>query len=161
MAGLFDFLYGEGQALAFISKGVALGQSLEEVSTELAKGGLLITAPKVEQVYNYLNNVVLPSQQYVKQLQLNAQPNLIRLPLSLTPTLRNFSYHLQLDGVDIHTGVQVTKYMTISTNTLLSKQQAIDIGGELATDDTESGGLVAANISVIHISQNSAGLVSI
>ena len=159
MAGLFDFLYGEGEALPYIIKGVANGLGLEEITTAIETGGLSIAHAKIGQVFNYLNTVIRPADEYIKFLQQFNYPNLARIPLSVTKLLRNFSYQGEMQGIDVSTGEIVTRNISISTNTLLTKQQAGDIMGQYATADTKSGGLGSAAIKVTSIRQNPAGLV--
>ena len=156
---LFDFLFGEGQALAYIIEGVEKGLGLEEIKSALDLGGIFTRANIVEQVYGYLQNAVLPAKQYVKQLQLNNLPNIARIPLSLTPQIRNFAYTVLVQGISASTGEIIERQITISTNQLLTKQQAIDLADELSQGETKSGGLESGAGEVTSISQNSAGLV--
>jgi len=155
----FDFLYGEGQALAYIIEAVEKDLGLEETITAITTGGLSVSAEKITNVYNYLQNVVRPADEYVKYLQQFATPNLVRIPVAVTKLLRNFTYKGAAQGINSATGEIITKKMSISTNTLLTKQQAADIMSQYATGGDKSGGFESAAVTVTSIQQNPAGLV--
>jgi len=159
MANPFGFLYGEGQALAYIIEAVGKGLGLEETISAISSGGLSIASSKVEQVYNYLQNVVRPADEYIKYLQQFNYPNITRIPVAATKLLRNFSYQGQVQGISKLTGEIETRYMSLSTNALLTKQQAADIMGERAEGETGSGGLESAAVDITGIRQNPGGLV--
>lgn len=159
MAFLFDFLFGEGQALGYIKKGLAEGLGSEEIISALQAGGVSIRPELATNVIEYLGKTILPDLDYIKRLQYFATPNLARIPLSLTKTLRNFSYQVSVQGFNTSTGELQTKQISVSSNVLLTKQQALDIAGEFATSETPSGGLESAAATVTGITQNPAGLV--
>jgi hypothetical protein len=159
MAFLFNFLFNEGEALGFIKKGIAEGLGTEEILGALAKGGLSIRPELATNVIEYLGKTILPDLDYIKRLQYFAQPNLARIPIALTKTLRNFSYQVSVQGFTKATGELETHNISISTNTLLTKQQAIDMATELAVGESKSGGLESGAGVVTSITQNPAGLV--
>jgi hypothetical protein len=156
---VFDFLFGEGRALAFIVKGVEAGMKVAEIAEKLSLGGIITRLGTVEKVAGYLENVILPGKQYIKQLQLNNLPNLLRIPLALTSMKRNFAYEVNVTGFSASTGEIEARTIVVSTNELLTKQQAIDIADELSIGDTKSGGLTGGAGEVTSIMQNPAGLV--
>lgn len=157
---LFDFLYGEGQALGYIKKGLDLGKTTSEIIESLNVAGQLIRPDLATKVIEYLGTTILPDVKYIKQLQNFAQPNITRIPIAATKLLRNFSYSLTAQGINKATGEIVSQNISISTNTLLSKQQAMDMAADLAIGETKSGGLESAAVSVNGITQNPAGLVA-
>jgi len=159
LARPFDFLYGEGQALAFIKQGFEKGLGVGEIKEFLETGGLKIGGEKVEKVFDYLSEVIKPSKEYIKGLPLNSTPNLTRIPLSLTKQLRNFSYQVEVQGFHRVTGKIITIPIWISSDQLLTKQQAIDQADELSTQVGDRYGLESGAGTVVGITQNVGGLV--
>jgi len=156
---LFDFLFGEGQAIGYIKKGLEQALRPAEIIESLSTAGLTIRPDLANRVIEYLGTTILPDIQYIKQLQQFAQPNLTRIPLALTKTLRNFTYEVSVQGIEKATREISTRTINISTNTILTKQQAVDIATELSTGETKSGGLESGAGKVTAIYQNPAGLV--
>jgi hypothetical protein len=160
MANIIDFIKGEGAAIGFIKSALEAGKKATETLDALREAGLGIRAQTFYAAYNYLAGPVAEGKKYISNVTLNALPSIDRLPKSITTTLRNFTYSTLVRGFDANTGEIVEKNVNISTNTLLTKQQAIDAAVSLVEDNSGRYGLEGASASVTDVVQNSAGLVT-
>lgn len=160
MANFLDLIKGEGLAVTFIRSLVNTTASAGSILRELSNAGIGIRRQTGLQVISYLRNTVAPATDYIKFVNLNSYPTISRLPQSLTKQLRNFAYNTVLTGINTLTGELSTRNITVSSNQLLTKQQALDTAAAMAESENQSGGLEGASGSVVSIFQNSAGLVA-
>jgi hypothetical protein len=121
-ANFLDLITANGEAVMFIRSLIETSQSANSILTSLRANGLKIANSTGNQIINYLRSQ--PSQAYVQTLPEDQLPNLQRVPSSLTQTLRNYSYTYRFEGVSRLTGETLKRYVTISSNDLLTKQQA-------------------------------------
>jgi hypothetical protein len=156
---LFDFLYGEGEAVSFIKAFIAGGAEPPEILAALDNLGLTIRKELAQNVIDYLGKTILPDTQYIKQLQNYALPNITRIPVNVSRQARNFNYNVTFTG--FKTGAQniSTSGVTVSTNVLLTKQQAMDIAASMVEGQFKSGDFETASPVSVTITQNPAGLV--
>lgn len=159
MANFLDIIKGEGPAIAFIRSLVETAASANEILEKLSLEGIGIRRATGLGVIRYLRETAQPARKYISSLTLNALPNPLRLPKSLTTTLRNFTYVTQLEGFSSKTGQLEQRTINVSSNALLTKQQALDVAEQYATGSFQSGGLDSASGTVTDIFQNQAGLV--
>jgi len=61
-----------------------------------------------------------------KHLKLTAHPNVGRIPVALTGTLRDFSYRVSYEAFTDE-GERTKSFVTVSTNDLMSRQEAEDV----------------------------------
>lgn len=160
MPNILDILKSENPAVQLIQSLVTSTLPASTILQQVRDNGLGIRTQTAYQVINYLRDVTIPSRSYISSVNLNAYPTISRLPLSLTKQLRNFAYEVKLTGFSNLSGQLQDKYITISTNQLLTKQQAIDAATGLAATTTQSGSLNGASGQVTGVTQNIAGLVS-
>jgi hypothetical protein len=156
---LFDFLKGEGQAIVYIKSAIQHEIPVETLIETLQMKGLKIRESLTRQVYDYLGTTIRSDTQYIKFLQLNALPNVARIPVALTQTLRNYSYQGVAQGFLRGTNIIVSKPLSISTNVLLTKQEAADLIAEIATGPGADYDLESAVVDITGIFQNPMGLV--
>jgi len=148
-----------GEAFTFLEEAYELGKGFTEALGALRAGGLGIAESHARTIYDYLSGPLYESNKYVSSLGLEVLPTISSLAPSITTILRNFSYTVKFNGVTTATGEQATQYVTISTNTLLTKQEAIDIGAAYMSN-SEIYGLEELNSGdVVDILQNSEGLI--
>lgn len=158
---MWDLLKGEGAAIPFIVRGVGEGMSSEDILNDLDQGGIFIRPEIAGKMIDYLQGAVLTGDAYTKQLQMNSLPNVLRLPLTLTDRVKNFFYFTQVEGFNRSTGALEKRDITIASDTLLTKQQALDKASEYAMGVEDSGGLTGAAGKVLSIKQNSAGITTL
>lgn len=160
MANILDLIKGEGLAVMFIKGLAETALSSTEILSQLRANGLGIRTQTGYNVINYFRNTVQPAGQYTKYLNLNSYPTIARLPLSATSQLRNFSYWIKLTGFDKNSGELSSSNIRVSSNNLLTKQQALDIAVAQAAGGGSGNSLDGASGQVTDIYQNSSGLVS-
>jgi hypothetical protein len=157
MAGLFDFLYGEGQALAFIKQGIKESLGFPVILESLEKGGIFIREELAQKVFTHLTEAKRVDETYVKYLQQFATPDITRLPLAVTEQTRNFNYRIQYQGLNAF-GEFVNDEMVINSNVLLTKQQAEDMAADKIESMAEKYKVTSAAVKVVGITQRAGGL---
>jgi hypothetical protein len=159
MADFLDLIKGEGLAVQFIKSLVSTPASAASILTQLRSAGLGIRTQTGYQVINYLRSNVLPSQTYLQNLANNVLPNVGKLSQSVTTQLRNYSYKVTIKGISALSGEPVQQFVTISTNSLLTKQEAMSAVENMVSNAEYYDGIDSPEIEVTDIGVNSAGLV--
>lgn len=161
MPSFLDLIKGEGVAIGFIRSAFEQGLSASETLTALRESGKGLRTQTFYQIYNYYAEQTAPARSYFSNITLNAYPNINRIPESLTKQLRNFAYYTKVTGIDVNTGEIVTKDITVSTNELLTKQQAADLAVAISEKSGNRYGLEGASAKVTDVTKNQAGLVAV
>jgi hypothetical protein len=163
MSGLFDFQPGEGRVIGIARSIVNAGQGVEEFNSAIEESGIKVRSEIASQVFDYFKNDVAAAQEYVGGLSSNARPLIANFPKSVTSQLRNFSYNVKVSGNFTGTSTETTRWVTVSTNSLLTPGEAAQVGISLVEnarpDNKSSGGIDVSGASVTEIFQNSAGLI--
>lgn len=157
MANFLDIIKGEGPAIAFIRSLVETESTASEILSKLSEEGLGIRRATGLQVINYLRGTVQPTRKYISSLTLNALPNVLRLPKNPLNQKKLLNYNVLLRGFSTLTGQLEEKRLTIASNTVLTKQQALDVAVQAGTGSFQSGGLDSATGSVEDIFYNPEG----
>lgn len=158
MANFLDLIKGEGPAVELIKSLVDTVSSGAEILRQVRESGLGISNSTGYQVINYLRDTYLPSTSALKNLANDTLPTINSIPKSVTELLRNFSYKVAVTGSDINTGETRKQYIQISSNQLLTKQQALDAASNIVEQSSKSGGITFDEADVESIQQNNAGL---
>ena len=123
-------------ALPYIESLTAQGIGANEVLRQVTAAGFKIQRSLGLQAVRMAKGIEL-SRDYLSSLKLNVQPNPARFPTALTEIRRNYSYSVRITGFDTYTGQTGSRYVTVSTNSVLTKQQALDMAeGILLADPT-------------------------
>jgi hypothetical protein len=160
MANPLEILGFTEDILAFVVEKLNEGLSGSAILRGLQEIGEGIRRQNFFQGLSYLAKEAVEPRKYISALTLNAYPTITRLPQSLSKQLRNFSYRTVVSGFDVMTGELKTLNISVSSNTLLTKQQALDIAGAMAEQQGGRYGLESAAGTVTDIFQNSGGLVT-
>lgn len=159
---LLDFIKGEGAAVSFIRSAVEAGKAASETLEALRNAGLGIRTQTFYQVVNYFKGPVETARNYVSYLGLQNLPNIARLPKTLTNIAKNFTYELKVEVISSETGEKTTRTINVSSNTLLSKQEAIDtIAGIIEENPNNRYSFEFSGAQVTNIFQNAGGLVNV
>lgn len=158
MANILPLLKGSGSAVQLLHSLIKEGIPAEELLGRVKESGFEIETHTAHLVINYINKAIIPATEVLEKLEFNAIPHLASIPLSLTKTLRNFAYLVKLTGESQLSTQLQDQYITISTNSLLTKEQAIDAAQSLLGNGSRYEGLTNATGAVDSISQNAAGL---
>lgn len=159
MANFLELIHGEGAAVQIIKSLIETDLPGSKIIEHVRAHGYGIRTQTAYEVIKHLREVVKPAEEYIKHLGLNNLPNIARLPLSVTKQLRNFAYRVELQGFSKATGELDRQSITVSSNQILTKQQAIDAAVSMAENSGASYGVTGASGSVAGVYQNSAGLV--
>lgn len=156
---LLDLIKGEGAVVSFVRSAVETGKAATETLESLRALGMGIRTESFYKVYNYFAGPVTQTRNYISNIGLQNLPNIARLPPSLTKLPKNFYYELKIEVVSSETGEKKNVNLNISTNTLLSKQQAIDeIADRIDTNPNGRYPYTFSGAQVVNIFQNSAGV---
>jgi len=68
---------------------------------------------------------VSEGRNYIKAVNLNKLPSFVKIPTSVSTTLRNFTYTIKQSGLDSETGKKISRFYTVSTDEVISKNAAI------------------------------------
>jgi hypothetical protein len=161
MAGVLGILKGSGQALQALRSLLTSGVPAIDALAQVRSLGYTLIPQTAEQFTNYLTQVVTPADKALSVLSPGILPNIASIPLSLTKTLRNFSYLVKVTGRNPVTQQLSDQFISISTNSLLTKEQAIDAAQSMIGSSDRYNGMVSGDGEVTSISQNAAGLTNI
>lgn len=158
MPDVLGILKGSGSALQFLTSLLKSGIPGADVLSRVQAAGYNLTTSTANLAINYLTRAVFPAAQQLAALPDDTLPNLASIPITLTKTLRNFSYLVKLTGQSQFSGQLEDRYVSVSTNSLLTKEQAVDAAISISQEASKSGGINGADGEVQSIGQNAAGL---
>ena len=148
-----------GEAFTFLQEAYEAGKGFTESLNALRAGGLGIAEANARTIYDYLSGPLYESNKYISNLGLESLPTIGKLAPSITPTLRNFSYTVKFNGTTTATNERAEQYITVSTNTLLTKQEAIDTAAAYMSNADIYGLDELDEGEVVDVLQNSEGLL--
>lgn len=160
MSTILGILKGSGPALQLVRSLLKTGTPASDVLDQVRAAGYNVIPQTLNQAIDYLTQVVTPADLALSSLGDSVLPNLASIPLTLTKTLRNFSYRVKVTGRSQFTNQLQDQYISISTNSLLTKEQAVDAAQSMVLGSANYGGMLGASGEVESIAQNSSGLVN-
>ena len=155
-----SLLPGEGLAVRTIRTLISLNTPADQILTRVQNLGLAIRPNVGQQVLTYLSNNYALNKSYVNNLASDVFPDINRIGLSLGKQLKQFSYTVQVTGIDRYSNQPRTQHIQVISDQLLTKQQAIDTAVDMGLQDTTSGNLNEAEGEVTNITQSSTGSVN-
>lgn len=161
MASIQDLIDANGEVVMFIKSLINTPASAASILNSLRAGGLGIRTQTGYQLINYLRETLVPASSYIQTLGADKLPNVNKLATSVTNQLRNFAYVVKFTGKNTITGETTDNYITVSTNALLSKQQAIDTATAYAEGSGQSGNFEVDTAEVATVTVNRAGIVDV
>lgn len=156
------YVLAGGPIVSFIREASAITNlTPTAILRQLRASGLSIGTQAFYQVARYIRSEMRTGQAYVKNLEDDTLPDPSRLPRTATDRATNYVYTIQFTGKSFETGELDTQYVTLVSNRLLTKNQAIstvyDVYQPLQGVSTES---ISWDIgTVTNIQQNRAGLI--
>ena len=79
-------------------------------------------------------------------LGLNRRPNPLRLPPALTKIRRAFSFTVRVRGVDVETGATSESFVTVTTDTLLTRGEIEALAAQAIEVDQQRYQLVVSDL---------------
>lgn len=144
-------------ALPYVSSMVESGLSANAIGRALTEAGLGIRRTDLLELVRGLREVEI-TRPYVSSLRADFLPNPSRLAESVTTLLRSFSYTVQVEGTHLETGELFTKNITVSTDDLLTKEQAVNAALEIADTALDRYGFSAHGGRVTMIKRSPGAL---
>lgn len=126
MAMLFDLGKIPEAVVAAIKSGISAGETGASILKTLQDSGAGLRSQTFYSAFNYIQGQLLGPERYVQSLKPSSKPIIGLLPKSLTSQLRNLSYRVSFNQSMTNDKGQPTEFITISTNELLTPQEAID-----------------------------------
>lgn len=161
MPNILGILKGSGPAIQFIKSLMLSGVPADDVLAKVRASGYDIIPSTANLVINYLSRSVIPANLTLQNLPVDVLPTISSIPLSLTKTLRNFSYLVKVTGESAFGGPDIEQYVTVSTNSLLTQEQAIDVATGIVEGGSRYPSVNNASGEVQSISQNAGGLLNL
>jgi len=155
----FDLGKLPGIVMGFIERGVKAGESAGATLAKLQEQGLGFRHTDFLTAFARVAGREQATQNYIQYIGLNNFPTIGRLPMSVTKTLRNFAYLISYDNPGALSEKDKILYVGVSSNTLLTKQQAIDAAqSRLESESSRTEGDIGT-MRVDSITQNVGGLI--
>lgn len=161
MSTVLGLLQGFGEGVTTLSELLKQGVEYSKALEQINDLGIHMIPQVSDKVFEYTVKSIIPQTKELLELPGHYLPNIASIPSALTKTLRNFSYLVQIEGESQFGGQVEQRYISISTNSLLTKDQAIDAALSISGSDTKSGGINGNSGEVHAISQNAAGLTNV
>jgi len=139
------------RALPFIESGIARQLSLNQIQHTLNRAGLNTTLTETDFIVRAMLEQRLVGA-FVRDQAEEFVLDYSRLPAALTSTLREFSFEVQLSGINPFTGEPRVSFVTVSTDRFLSLQeleQAALSFNQPGNEEGSGGGIVQARATII------------
>ena len=115
-----------------IIRGVREGISARAIGRALRAGGIAISNEALFEVARREREVWTHGQS-LRFLTPTLAPNPFRLPESLSRLTRAFAFTVEVRGSMLDTGKAIKQYITISTDTLVSRRELEEMAAEIAS----------------------------
>ena len=108
------------RASPIIRRGVREGVSSRALTGILQRAGLGIRRQTLLDIMRLVEGEAAIGP-VLSALGINRRPNPLRLPPALTKIRRAFSFTVRVSGLDVDTGVSSERFVTVTTDTLLTR----------------------------------------
>lgn len=147
---------GERIAYPFIRLGVTLGRSLAQIGAALTRTGAGIEARSVRRI--------LEAEQEERQatreilgLPADRVPDPAGIPEAITRQRREYAWRVRMGFIDPRTGKSQERFLTISTDQLLSPNEAIELAEEMLAEDYDIKGDFLTQSGIVGITRAAPG----
>ena len=145
----FPFLLGLSdrarRASPIIRRGVREGIGSRALTGILQRAGLGIRRQTLLDIMRLMEGEAAIGP-VLSALGLNRRPNPLRLPPALTKIRRAFSFTVRIRGVDVDTGALSERFVTVTTDTLLTRGELEALASQAIEDDQDRYKLVVSEI---------------
>lgn len=145
----FPFLLGLSararQASPIIRRGVREGISSRALTGILQRAGLGIRRQTLLDIMRLMEGEAAIGP-VLSALGLNRRPNPLRLPPALTKIRRAFSFTVRVQGVDVDTGAFSESFVTVTTDTLLTRGEIEALAEQAIETDSDRYKIVVSNL---------------
>jgi len=140
-------------AFSFLRPLAVSGMSVSAAHRHLTSAGIAIGRGSVSKAFS----AILGDTQglsYIAHVRSDYLPDPMRLPTSKTNTLRRYSYQILMTGTHSQTGEVIHEHITVSSNKLISKSDALAIAEEMVLSSPSSYAIDAIDSTVTAIYRN-------
>lgn len=121
-------------AYPIVKRGVREGLSGRAIGQILKNSNLGIRTQTLFEIIRREKRIQSKGAQ-LRFLRLASMPNPDRLPKALTVIRRRYAFILEVAGTISQTGESFLRHITVSTDTLMTRQQLEDVGRMILEDD--------------------------
>lgn len=133
--GFLNFLeLGARIARPFIQLGVTLGRSLAEIGATLVRAGSTVEAASARRIYE-AERVERTATSDIIGRGGGRVPDPSEYSEAVTKQRRQFAWRVRTTYIDPRNGEETTRYLTISTDAMLSPDQAITQAEDMLSED--------------------------
>lgn len=133
------------RASPIIRRGVREGISSRALTGILQRAGLGIRRQVLLDIMRLMEGEAAIGP-VLSALGINRRPNPLRLPPALTKIRRAFSFTVRVQGVDVETGAFSESFVTVTTDTLLTRGELEALAGEAIEADRGRYGISVSNL---------------
>jgi hypothetical protein len=136
-------------AYPLIQRGVREGLSSNRILEGLVKAGLGIKRQTGLDIIRAERGVQLEGGA-LRNLRRTAVFNPERLPEAMTKLRRKFSFQVELRGVDLNTGENTVRLVTVSTDNAMTRNDIEAHAQAFADDDQNRYGIIIESVQLVH-----------
>lgn len=155
--GWLSFLsLGERIAYPFIRLGVSLGRSLVSIGQSLTRAGAGIEARSIRRIVD-AEETERRTATEIAGLPGDRIPDPAGIPEAITRQRREYAWRVRMGFIDPRTGQRQERFLTISTDQLLSPNEAIDKARDMLAEDYDIQGDFLVESDIIGVTKAGSG----
>lgn len=147
---------GERIAYPFIRLGVSLGRTISEIGQALTRAGAGIEARSVRRIVD-AEEVERRTAREAVGTAPDHLPDPAGIPEAITRQRREYAWRVRLGFIDPRTGARQERFLTISTDQLLSPNEAIDQARAMLAEDYDIQGDFLTESELIGVTRAAPG----
>ena len=124
------------RASPIIKRGVREGVSSRQLASILQKSGLGIRRQTLLDLMRLAGDEAAIGP-VLSALGINRRPNPLRLPPAITKIRRAFSFTVRVRGLDTDTGIASERFVTVTTDTLLTRGEVEALASQAIETDRD------------------------
>lgn len=147
---------GERVAYPFIRLGVTLGRTIASIGASLARAGAGIEARSIRRIVEaeeaerrVARDVLGPSPDRV--------PDPAGIPEAITRQRREYAWRIRMGFIDPRSGARADRFLTISTDQLLSPNEAKQAASEMLSEDYDIQGDFITESEILGVTRAAPG----
>lgn len=147
---------GERIAYPFVRLGVTLGRTISQIGASLTRAGAGIEARSIRRMAEAEESERRTGRELASTAG-DRLPDPAGIPEAVTRQRRQYAWRLRMGFIDPRTGQRQERLLTISTDVLLSPNEAIDAGKRMMDDDYDIKGSFVTEAEVIGVTRAAPG----
>lgn len=155
--GWLSFLsLGERIAYPFIRLGVTLGRSLASIGASLTRAGAGIEARSIRRIVEAEESERRVAREVVGTAP-DRLPDPAGIPEAITRQRREYAWRVRMGFIDPRTGQRQERFLTISTDQLLSPNEAKQAAADMLAEDYDIQGDFLIESDIIGVTRAGPG----